>query len=79
MKNIDGRKRKPKKREMKQSKREGEQLFAFFYFFFTSPLYCAKASGRAGKIDKNKRESLCNITIAFLLILVYNKYIKRKR
>ena len=27
-------------------------------------------------IDKNKDESLCSITIAFLFILVYNKYIK---
>lgn len=32
--------------------------------------------GRVGEIDKNKDESLCNITIAFLFILVYNKYIK---
>ncbi len=76
MKSIDERKKRPKKRETKQNKREGEQLFAFSYFFFTSLLYCAKASGRAGKIDKNKRESLCNITIAFLFVLVYNKYIK---
>ena len=76
MKNIGERKRKPKKRETKRSKREGEQPFAFSYFFFTSLLYCAKVSGRTGKIDKNKRESLCNITIAFLFILVYNKSIK---
>lgn len=52
-------------------------MFAFSYFLFHFiTLLCESAAGRIGEIDKNKKESLCSITIAFLFILVYNKYIK---
>ena len=55
----------------------GEQLVALSYFLSHFITLLRESAARAcGEIDKNKKESLCNITIAFLFILVYNKYIK---